>query len=254
MSYNCEDYDYKGYRYYETKDMSYDDNGCAQQFDHDADSGCPHLSDHFNINDDHNPAPSDFDYYQQDTEFKNNRTGTEWDPKVDEQEWQDCQHEGFKENELWELEGGEHNGYKPWELEYGRDEIGVGEHEPKGPKFEEQEDQEPKNAENQPQGLGFDPGSETQCRYTHPTSHTLPTMFDSNKVDEYLTAYPNPTSPFAYDDIATLHCNHENGVPEAIKYMRAMNKLSDKCMADNEDYQLYCRENEERRCIALPPL
>ena len=29
------------------------------------DSGCAHLSDHFDINNDHNLAPSDFNHYQQ---------------------------------------------------------------------------------------------------------------------------------------------------------------------------------------------
>ena len=43
--------------------------------------------------------------------------------------------------------------------------------------------------------------------------------------------------PFVYDDIATHHCDYENGTPEAIKYMRAMNQLSDECMTEDEDYQ-----------------
>ena len=78
-------------------------------------------------------------------------------------------------------------------------------------------------------------------------------MFDSNEINEYLTAYPNPTSPFTYKNIATLHHDYENSVPEAIEYMRAMSKLSDECMADNEDYRLYCRENEERRFHSPTP-
>ena len=81
---------------------------------------------------------------------------------MDKQEQQDCQHEGFKENELWELKGGKHDGYELWELEYGRDKIGVGECGLKGPEFKEQEYLEPRNIKNQPQGLRFDLGSKTQ--------------------------------------------------------------------------------------------
>ena len=239
---------------------------------------------------------------------------------MDKQEQQDCQHEGFKENELWELKGGKHDGYEPWELEYGRDKIGVGECGPEGPEFKEQEYLEPKNIKNQPQGLRFDLGSKTQGRYAHPTSHMFIATFNGDETDEYatdylnptplhpptpkdklnrfnhLTAYPNPTSPFIYDnlntlqhdygngvpgaiaywpapqiytdkypmeeeepfiydDIDTLHCDYEDGILEAIEYMRAMNQVSDECMADDEDYQSYCQEIEERRCHSpTPPL
>ena len=106
-------------------------------------------------------------------EFENNRTSIGWNPKVDEQEWQDCQHEGCEENELWELEGSECDRYKPWELEYGREEIGVGEHRPKGPKFKEWEYQEPENVKNQSQGLGFDPDSATTSIHHQATPITL---------------------------------------------------------------------------------
>ena len=71
---------------------------------------------------------------------------------------------------------------------------------------------------------------------------------DELNESDHLTAYPNPTSPFTYDDIDTLHCDYENGVLEAIESMRAINELS-----DDKDYQLYCSENEERRCHSPTP-
>ena len=50
------------------------------------DSGCAHQSDHFNDNDDYNLAPSDFDHYQEDLEFKNGGTGIEEDTVMDQRD------------------------------------------------------------------------------------------------------------------------------------------------------------------------
>ena len=64
----------------------YDESGCAQQSDHNDNSGCAHQSDHF-VNDiDYNPAPSDFDHYQEDLEFENGRTGIEEDTVMDQRD------------------------------------------------------------------------------------------------------------------------------------------------------------------------
>ena len=78
--------------------------------------------------------------------------------------------------------------------------------------------------------------------YPDPTSNiSLHPSAPNNEPNEFdhLTAYPNPNSPFTYNDIDTLCHDYENGIPEVIKYMRAMNELSDECMADDKDYQLY---------------
>ena len=50
----------------------------------------------------------------------------------------------------------------------------------------------------------------------------------------------NHQEPFTYDDMDAFHYDYKNGILEAIKYMRALNQLSDECMADDEDYQSYC--------------
>ena len=92
--------------------------------------------------------------------------------------------------------------------------------------------------------------------YPDPTSNISlcpSTPDDELNKSNHLTAYPNPTSPFTYNDINTLYHDYENGILEAIKYMRAMNELSDKYMADDKDYQLNCRENEERRYHSSTP-
>ena len=95
--------------------------------------------------------------------------------------------------------------------------------------------------------------------YPDPTSNISirpPTPNDELNGSDYLTAYPSP-SPFIYDDINKLHRDYEDNIPEAIEYIRTMNQQSDECMVDDEDYQSYCQEMEERRYYTpslSPPL
>ena len=52
----------------------------------DINSGCAHQSDHFNDDNHYNLAPSDFDHYQEDPEFKNGGTGIEEDMVMDQRD------------------------------------------------------------------------------------------------------------------------------------------------------------------------
>ena len=49
-------------------------------------SGCAHQSDHLDNNNNYNPAPSDFNHYQEDPEFENGGTGIEGDMVMDQRD------------------------------------------------------------------------------------------------------------------------------------------------------------------------
>ena len=143
------------------------------------------------------------------------------------------------------------------------DEYGFDEPEYRHPGHEYREEVECEGASkhgNHPNGVRELRGSEWTTNeekatmgyvtYPDPTSNISicpPTPNNELNGSDYLTDYPSPTSPFVYDNIDKLHRDYEDNIPEAIEYMRAMNQLSDECMADDEDYQSYCREMEERR-------